>query len=432
MNVPGPISFQFLPTVNSQVFSTYKDACHALQLLEDDNHWDLTLADAALSSSPSNIRQLFAIILTTCFPTQSSTLWEKYKNSMTEDILYRYKQINHCQNLDFTQDMYNEALIMIEDLCIMISNSSLSHYGIPSPNRPATDLVNSDLQREEQFNTLDLNAFVTNNEPLLTDEQKNIYHRIMLAVDAKQGGFFYIDAPGGTGKTHLISFILAKLRSLQKIALAVASSGIAATLLDGGRTAHSAFKLPLAIHNNPNAMCNIKKRSGMATVLRKASIIIWDECTMAHKHSLEALNRTMQDLNNNDRLFGGTILLLSGDFRQTLPVIPRSTFADEINACLKQSILWRNVETLRLTKNMRVLLQNDPTAREFSQQLLDLGNGEIEFQQDTQHIRLPDNFCTVVQTKNELIESVFPDILNNYSNHDWLSNRAILAAKMLM
>ncbi|XP_055918287.1 ATP-dependent DNA helicase pif1-like [Eupeodes corollae] len=114
----------------------------------------------------------------------------------------------------------------------------------------------------------------------------------------------------------------------------MASSDIAATLLDGGRTAHSAFKLPLDVHKNPNAMCNIKKRSGMATVLQKSLIIIWDECTMAHKHSLEALNRTLQDLNSNDRLFGGAILLVSGDFWQTLPVIPRSTFADEINACL--------------------------------------------------------------------------------------------------
>lgn len=140
--------------------------------------------------------------------------------------------------------------------------------------------------------------------------------------------------------------ILAKIRSQQKIALAVASSGIAATLLDGGRTAHSTFKLPLDIHHKPDAMCNIKKNSGIAAVLRKSSIIIWDECTMAHKYSLEALHRTMQDLNSNNKLFGGTILLLSGDFRQTLPVIPRSTFADEINACLKQSFLWRSVETL--------------------------------------------------------------------------------------
>jgi hypothetical protein len=69
---------------------------------------------------------------------------------------------------------------------------------------------------------------------------------------------------------------------------------------------------------------------------------------MAHKHSLEALNRTLKDLKNNDKLFGGTLVLLSGDFRQTLPVIPRSTYADEINACLKSSPLWRNVEELQL------------------------------------------------------------------------------------
>lgn len=168
----------------------------------------------------------------------------------------------------------------------------------------------------------------------------------MLAVAAEQGGFFFLDAPGGTGKTFLISLILAKIRSQQKIALAVASSGIAATLLDGGRTAHSTFKLPLDVHNKPDAMCNIKKNSGIAAVLRKSSIIIWDECTTENKYSLEALNRTMQDLNSNNKLFGGAILLLSGALRQTLPVIPRSTFADEINACLKQSFLWRSVETL--------------------------------------------------------------------------------------
>lgn len=80
----------------------------------------------------------------------------------------------------------------------------------------------------------------------------------MLAVSAGQGGFFFLDAPGGTGKTFLISLILAEIRSNNGIALAVASSGIAATLLDGGRTAHSVFKLPLNIQNNPNAVCNIK------------------------------------------------------------------------------------------------------------------------------------------------------------------------------
>ncbi|GBP32025.1 ATP-dependent DNA helicase pif1 [Eumeta japonica] len=148
----------------------------------------------------------------------------------------------------------------------------------------------------------------------------------------------FLDAPVGTGKTFVVSLILATIRSEQKIALALASSGIAATLLEGGRTAHSALKLPLNVQVIETPTCNISRNSAMAKVLRLTSIILWDECTMANKKSLEAFNRTMQDLRGNQQLFGGALILLSGDFRQTLPVIPRSTPADEINACLKSSV----------------------------------------------------------------------------------------------
>ena len=65
---------------------------------------------------------------------------------------------------------------------------------------------------------------------------------------------------------------------------------------------------------------------------------------MAHKHAMEALDRTLKDLRNDSRYFGGAMILLSGNFRQTLPVIPRLTPVDEINACLKSSNLWRYVK----------------------------------------------------------------------------------------
>jgi len=143
---------------------------------------------------------------------------------------------------------------------------------------------------------------------------------------------------------------LATIRSQNNIAMAIASSGIAATLLDGGRTAHSALKLPLNIQIQETPTCNITKNSGIGKVLQSCQIIIWDECTMAHKKSLEALNNTLKDLKDNDQLFGGTLILLSGDFRQTLPVLPRSTPADELNACLKSSFLWRHVQKLTLKK----------------------------------------------------------------------------------
>ena len=82
----------------------------------------------------------------------------------------------------------------------------------------------------------------------------------------------------------------------------------------------------------------------MANILKESKIIICDECTMAHKLALEALDRTLKDLRNDSKCFGGTMILLPGDFRQTVPVIPRLTAADEINACLKSSNLWRYVK----------------------------------------------------------------------------------------
>ena len=42
----------------------------------------------------------------------------------------------------------------------------------------------------------------------------------------------------------------------------------------------------------------------------------------------------MKDLRNNQNRFGGAMILLSGDFRQTLLMIPRLMPVDELNACL--------------------------------------------------------------------------------------------------
>jgi len=75
---------------------------------------------------------------------------------------------------------------------------------------------------------------VRTNVPLLNAEQKNVYNSLMKIVDDGMGGIYFLDAPGGTGKTFVISLILATIWSRSQIALAVASSGIAATLLESG------------------------------------------------------------------------------------------------------------------------------------------------------------------------------------------------------
>ena len=73
--------------------------------------------------------------------------------------------------------------------------------------------------------------------------------------------------------TFLIALILASIRSRNDIALAIASSEIAATLLDGGRTAHSALKLPLNLQTVESQICNITRNSGMGMVLRTFQLL---------------------------------------------------------------------------------------------------------------------------------------------------------------
>nr|XP_028954300.1 uncharacterized protein LOC114823117 [Malus domestica] len=147
---------------------------------------------------------------------------------------------------------------------------------------------------------------------LLNNDQRNAFNIIMGAVQRSENVTFFVDGPGGTGKTYLYHTLLASLRRLGHIVLAKASSGIAATILPGRRTAHSKFKIPLSL--NASSMCSIGKQSDLAKLIQKAKAIIWDEATMTHHHAFEALDRTFQDLTDIDLPFGGKIMIFGGDF----------------------------------------------------------------------------------------------------------------------
>ena len=92
----------------------------------------------------------------------------------------------------------------------------------------------------------------------LNNEQRLIYNSIMAAVTSDRGGIFFVYGHGGTGNTYLYRIILSAIRSKGKIALAIASSGIAALLLPGGRTAHSRFHIPINVNND--STCDIMQR----------------------------------------------------------------------------------------------------------------------------------------------------------------------------
>ena len=110
----------------------------------------------------------------------------------------------------------------------------------------------------------------------------------------------------------------------------MASSGIAALLIQGGRTVHSRMKVPISL--NEQSVCNI--------------------APMIHKHAVECIDRSLRDLCSCELPFGGKVIAFGGDFRQILPVIRRGTRSDIVSASINRSSLWHHVKVMQLTINM--------------------------------------------------------------------------------
>jgi hypothetical protein len=70
---------------------------------------------------------------------------------------------------------------------------------------------------------------------------------------------FFVDSPGSTGKMYLYKALIAKVRSMDLIATATATYGIVASIMPGGHTAHSRFKILIKLSGN--TMCSFTKQS---------------------------------------------------------------------------------------------------------------------------------------------------------------------------
>jgi len=150
-------------------------------------------------------------------------------------------------------------------------------------------------------------------------DQQAAFDEIMSAIESKSGQCFFLHGPGGTGKTFVYNTLCCALRAQGKIVICVASSGIAALILMGGRTSHFRLKIPIEIHEK--STCSIKKNSFEAELMRRADLLIYDEVTMQHRHCQEAVDRTLRDIHGNNNLFGGITVVFGGDFQQILRVI---------------------------------------------------------------------------------------------------------------
>ncbi|XP_017256342.1 uncharacterized protein LOC108225898 [Daucus carota subsp. sativus] len=139
-----------------------------------------------------------------------------------------------------------------------------------------------------------------------------------------------------------------------------------------------------------------------------------------------------------DKLFGGVTVLHGGDFHQILPVIRKGSRAEIIAASIFRSHLWSDCHLFILQENMRLRRGKNAAEqrriKEFTKWVLDVGDGIIPhldggFSEDvTATVQIPSEYCIQSESSdvNVLIDMVFPDLQQRFTNVDYLRERAIL------
>lgn len=391
--VPGPQGYEDLRIVDGHHYPTFVDAAKARGLLDNDDEYDYCLQEAiGHMTSASQLRQLFVTILIFGMPSHPGLLWEQHSSSLCDDYQWHYI----ANNIDVDMDRcIAESLRDIHSLLAQHNWGLDDFYGMPS--LPDTSIFDQPLPplSHEQDSVPSSTAVITVHDWAervadLNTEQRDIFDTIINAVrhDGVQQRIFFIDGPGGSGKTFLYNTLLAYVRTeLGQSSIAVASTGVAALLLLDGATAHSMFRIPID-GLNETSTCPISVQTNRAQQIRKAALIVWDEAPMMNRLAVEAVDRTLRDImsRNNPSLlnipFGGKVVVFGGDFRQTLPVIEHGNRAQTVAASLSRSYIWQHVQRCRLTSNMRLQnsdhhTQHAQRQRHFAQYLLDIGEGRV-------------------------------------------------------
>ena len=180
--VKGSTSFADLRTVDGVVCTSYKEACKRRGLLENDDHWHSALAEASLSQMPRSLRDMFAVMIHMCIVTDPLALWNAHKEALSQDFLYRRRRLTSQNDLPYSDLVFNEALIYIEDTLLSFpSGKHLPEYGIPVPDRTRHALSRDtprEILAEQSYDQTEMTHIVETPTPSLTPDQSIVYDTI--------------------------------------------------------------------------------------------------------------------------------------------------------------------------------------------------------------------------------------------------------------
>ncbi|KIM57182.1 hypothetical protein SCLCIDRAFT_29027 [Scleroderma citrinum Foug A] len=274
----------------------------------------------ATLTTPRQLRHLFVHLLVNDCILAPIDIWTMYQQHMAHDFTLQLG-LNIDLGLNRTLEDLNKSL---EE-----HGKSLSSYGLPDPISFTAE-VQHELERWGH-DPIGLHNRVATAIALMTHEQHFIYNQIMSSILKSESHLAFVDGKAGQGKTFLINAICDKVHSLGRIVIPTATAAFAAQLYPGGRTTHSTFKVPV---NDKNEMLlsPIKPSDPCGELIKEASLIIWDKGPMVNHTVLACVNEVCRTVMQNELPFGGKIIVILGDFRQTCPIIHGGTRAQVIDA----------------------------------------------------------------------------------------------------
>lgn len=140
----------------------------------------------------------------------------------------------------------------------------------------------------------------------------------------------YLTGQAGSGKTYLLNEYVKFLKK-NKVGVAVtASTGIAATHLNG-TTIHSWSGIGIKKTMADPDIARLKANQLASSKIQTPKVLIIDEISMFHSYRLDAVNKVCKTIRGNPQPFGGLQVILCGDFFQLPPIADegyeRSSFA---------------------------------------------------------------------------------------------------------
>ncbi|KAI9091201.1 hypothetical protein K1719_028265 [Acacia pycnantha] len=226
--VKGPSSYEAIRTVDGVVHPTYRAACIALGLLDDDCEFVAALKEASMWAAGRSLRTMFVSMLLCCCLTRPEVVWKETSQLLSEDLLHIPQRDPMSSTILISAaDKEQAALIEIETL-LQKNGKSISDFpSLPLPSSSThVNVDNHFIRQELNYDKVQLHKQSEQIVKSLNVDQHVIYNTVMSKINSGHGGFFFVYGYGGTGKTFLWHAFTSSIRSRGEIVLTVASSGL--------------------------------------------------------------------------------------------------------------------------------------------------------------------------------------------------------------